>query len=73
MVNWLELQSRALDIIHILNSEASRESAKEVDELKRKLADSSSLKSSLDTNASLNDQVKKLTTDIIADMEDVVL
>jgi len=72
MPDWLELQSRALFAGHFLNNEISHESTKELEILKRKLVDSSSsLKTALESNVSLNDQVKKLTEELMTSQANI--
>ena len=72
MTDWFELQSRALATAPFLSNEVSREPTKEVEDLKIKLADSkSSLKLAIESNASLNDKVTKLTTDLATSQVDI--
>jgi len=59
----------------LLSNEFSKESAKEIEDLKRKLADSrGGLKKSLEVEFSLTDQVTKLNVELVAleaDTEDL--
>jgi len=72
MANSLELQSRALVVACLLSNKTSCGSVKKVENLKRKLNDwRSSLKLSLESNASLNDKVAKFTTDLAASQADI--
>ena len=40
MTNWLELQARAMAVAHFLSNRFPKESAKKIEDLKVKLADS---------------------------------
>jgi len=67
MNNWLELQARAMAVARLLSNEYSRELAKEVEDLKRKLTDSrGALKKALEAKFSLTDKVTKLTAELAA-------
>jgi len=72
MTDLLELQARAMAVVRLLAHERSQESAKELEDLKLRLADSrGALKKVMEAKFALQDQVNKLTTELSASKSNI--
>ena len=72
MTDLLELQARVMAAVRLLAHERSQGSAKELEDLKSKLAESrGSLKKVLEAKFALQDQVTKLTSELSASKSDI--
>jgi len=72
MTDLLELRAWAMVVVRLLTHERSQESAKELEDLRLRLADSrGALKKVMEAKFALVDQVNKLTVDLSASKSDI--